>query len=227
MDRAYSVEELATRWGIDPRDVEEELGSGRLAFFTINGKRRITADTVVRFEGQSVPTDGAREGSRVTVGVGFRTSPPFRYRWPNNEVEEFDPAFEALTSHDGFSLRVRIGFGMRRTVGRERRHVVVFLGGRPYGREDRVAGRPVVEFVGVDDYDQTKQVASLVKMAGREVRSVAELPAEYAELEVVPYNSVITGPFAHGGLALVLRDDGLEGMLRHALIRARSMGLVC
>lgn len=227
MSRAYSVEELAQRWGVDPADVEAEVARGELRAFVVNGKRRIAPEAVARFEGQAVAAAAPAGGQAPEDSPVFVTSAPFRHRWPNGMEEAYAHAFEGRLVRGGATIYVRMGVGMRQTVGRERRRIVVFLAERPMGGDGRPAGRPVAEFVGTDDYQESGLVASLIKTAeGKEVRATAALPPGYAGFEIVPYSSVVTGPYSHSGLAIVLRDDDRAGMTRHALLRAQSMGLL-
>lgn len=225
MNRAYSIEELAQHWGVATTDVIAELASGRLASFTVNGKTRVTAAAVERFEGaDAVPPSVAAPLMPTT----FMAADTFRHVWPNGIEETYDTAFVGRVGNGDEALDVRIGLAMRRTVGRERRRAVVFLAnGRSSESNRPIAGRPLVEFVGADDYDRSHLLASLIKTpAGKEVRSRADLSAEYEGFEVVPYDRVVTGPYSHRGLAVLLRDDDLGGMVRHALIRGRSMGIL-
>lgn len=226
MPKAISLEELAERWGVDVPDVEAELASGRLSSFLVNGKRRISATAIDEFERQE--GTGPPLPAPVATAQPFTAATPFTHVWPNRMEEHYTEAFAARLDHHDGPRHVRIGFGDRRTVGRLRRRAVMFLSDRPFRDQERaIGGRPVAEFVGVDDYERSRLLASLVKTSeGKEVRARAELPGDYADVEVVPYNSVITGPYSHGGLAVLVRDDDLAGMIRHGLIRARAMGLV-
>lgn len=226
MPNALSLEELAERWGVDVPDIEAELAGGRLRSFLVNGKRRIPSAAVEEFE-RRAGADARRPTPVADQQPRFSAAAPFAHVWPNRMEEHYAQAFEARLERDDGPRYVRIGFGTRATVGRPRRRAVVFLSDRPFREPGRaVGGRPVVEFVGVDDYEHNRLLASLVKTAeGKEVRSLGSLPDDYAGAQVVPYNSVITGPYSHSGLAVLVSEDDLAGMLRHGLVRARSMGL--
>ncbi len=226
MAKALSPEELAERWGVDVPDVEAELTSGCLRSFVVNGKRRIPTLAVDEFE-QRASADARRPTLGAVPPPHFSAGAPFRHVWPNRMEEHYPQAFETRLERDDGPRYIRIGFGTRATVGQQRRRAVVFLSDRPFREQGRaVGGRPVVEFVGVDDYERSHLLASLTKTpAGKEVHVRSDLPDDYAGMEIVPYNSVVTGPYSHRGLAVLLPEGDLAGMLRHGLIRARSMGL--
>lgn len=225
--RAFSVEELAERWGVEATDVEAEIVAGRLRAFVVNGKRRITADAAARFEEGGAPPEQPPASAPVEPAIQLAPAAPFSHRWPDRLEERYDRAFAGRLDGPSGLLYVRLGFGMRTTVGRERRRAVVFLSDRPFRERERaIGGRPVVEFTAVDDFEQSRRFASLIRSpAGKEIRAGQDLPADYHDRTVVPYNTVITGPYSHSGLALVAREDEHELMVHHALVRARTAGL--
>jgi hypothetical protein len=85
----------------------------------------------------------------------------------------------------------------------------------------------MVEFVGADNFEQTRLMASLLKGADNKVVLAQEsIPEEYRSLRVDQYRSIVTGPYASRGLAVIARADDHEMMVRHALNRALYKGLV-
>jgi hypothetical protein len=125
-------------------------------------------------------------------------------------------AFEGTAADGTQQVRVRLGLGDRRASGADRRRAVVFIN-----------ERPLVEFVGANDFEDTRLMASVVKGPDNKVIQVeARIPDEYRHLRVGPFRSVVTGPYASWGLAVIARDDEREAMVRHALNRAAYKGLV-
>ena len=101
---------------------------------------------------------------------------------------------------------------------------MVFLGALPRSL------KPVVEFVGSNDFDTTGRMASPIKVASesgsgwRVVKSTEQLPSDYSGLDIVEYSEVVSGPNATKAAAVVVAKDDLTAMARHAIIRARWKG---
>jgi hypothetical protein len=83
-----------------------------------------------------------------------------------------------------------------------------------------IDGQPLVEFVGADDFEVSRLVASIIKPDGYKHLLVGDdLPAEYAPFDTRPFNQIVTGPRAKTGLAVVCTIDDRRTMVRHALTR--------
>jgi len=81
---------------------------------------------------------------------------------------------------------------------------------------------PIVEFCGADDHAKTRRVASVIKdRNNREVRSATTLPPEYRDFPTAVYSEVVVGPYAHRSMAVVVKEDDRDTMLRHALVRLK------
>ena len=81
----------------------------------------------------------------------------------------------------------------------------------------------MVEFIGADDFDHSRLVASIIKPDGsKHLRVGHPLPPEYASFDTRPFNEVMTGPRAKTGMAVVCTSDERDTMVRHALARWRA-----
>lgn len=137
---------------------------------------------------------------------------PFSFRWPD-ATEEFSGGWQATATVDGTPHTVRFGLGRRKVFGAVRMHAVVFLD-----------GKPAVEGTAEDDYETTNALVSMVKVGRHDVIDKLELPAGYDGMDVVTHRDAVTGPGARRGLAVRLREDDVEGWVRHAVLRLRQRG---
>ena len=247
LPNVITVEDAAKRLLASPEAVKMELQSGRLKGFTIAGEWRTTEENLIAFIEE--PVEHESEGTtplnaQRSAGLApdteqldsalsrivWQSKDPFDYHWPRKKGEEdkpelYDEAHEAEISMGGQEYRVQIGFTNRRTAGKDRRRAVVFL-------NDGRRMRPVVEFVGTDDFDQSGKMVSLIKIpnesgSGHTRLQPGDQPSsEYDGMPIVQYSREITGPYAATTLAVLVRKDEYSLMARHAIIRARQKGWV-
>jgi len=138
---------------------------------------------------------------------------PFNFKWPDGSIERFDEALCFSIERNVFY----VAYGFRYAFGTNRRRLVVYRKG--------LKGKTmwaIVEFVGVDDWNESKHVASLIKKPDNKFATVKEaknLP-EYKELEnyIKDHGDVIKDG-KKGFAALVIREDDHEKILYHALTR--------
>lgn len=115
----------------------------------------------------------------------------YLYQWPSGNEEPYSHWVEySAVSEDG-DHRVRIGFGMRHTYGRDRKRVVVWLDGHPHA-----------EFLGADYYEHSSDLLCEIKVPGetgeRKCRYPSEtVPERYAGLPVVGLRTRVTGSKVH------------------------------
>lgn len=132
----------------------------------------------------------------------------FTFRWPADD-ERFERGWQYSVAVDGRQYQIRHGLGGREVFGRWRVHSVTW-----------VDGKPQVEAAEAEDYEVTGELIGLIKRAdGKDVRSVDELPAGYADVPIVVHNEAVIGPRARRSLAVRLREDDLEAWARHALVQ--------
>ena len=219
----WTVDEVAEYLKTDTVTVSAELESGRLRGFLLGTEWRCTESDI---RGYVEWLYGRRVGPSVTETAetdgrteDFASIGKFVYRWPHKKdvnptdsQEEYDPTYETTRHIGGRSYVFTVGFARREVGGQNRRRVTVWLN----------RSTPLVEFVGTDDYESTGRLASVIKQPdGRHLKRFQELPNEYREFETGPYDSLVRVRYASRGMAVVAREDDLETIVRHAMIRAR------
>lgn len=91
----------------------------------------------------------------------------FSYQWPDGSKEVYDCFVEyEATAEDG-EHTVKIGFGNRHTYGRSRSRIVVFIDEHPHG-----------EFLGADDFENSGEVLSEIKVPGEVGERICRYPDE-------------------------------------------------
>jgi hypothetical protein len=237
-----TLQEAADRLLTSQAKLKEEIIAQRLRAFSIGGDDwRVTETALLEFMGEAQDLrfpgrKGKLEPDRTTAvssnaalisieSIEWQDTGPFDYRWP--EVEEhMDASFTSRIKIGAEDKSFTIGFTDRKAVGMMRRRAVVFLGAKPRGL------RPIVEFVGTNDYQSTGKMASPIKIARgnsvgwRTLQSDERLPAAYSGLVVSEYSNVVSGPNATRSAAVVVDKDNLCAMARHAIIRAKWKGWI-
>jgi hypothetical protein len=146
------------------------------------------------------------------------------YRWP----QQTEPylTYRVFVGNTATNGRVNIALGeAERTQvwGRDRKYLIAFLtSGSPQV--------PLVEFLQVDDYDDTHEMMAIIRGNGGERGKRMygpgdSLPGAYAQnfrIEVV--RDRIVYPGAYDKMAVVAHEDDTATMLNHALLQARRRG---
>jgi len=120
----------------------------------------------------------------------------FTYQWPEG-TEAYDHFVEyEATAEDG-KHNVKIGFGKRYTYGRERIRVVIWIDDHPHA-----------EFLGVDDFENSGEVLSEIKVPGDVGERICRYPDEpiperYAMFNVEGLPIRVQGPGVHNAWAVV------------------------
>jgi excisionase family DNA binding protein len=208
---SLTIGEVAELLKVESNVVKAEIESGALGAFMIGGEWRITRKSLTDFitGGGSKPliTQPKQEGVQQT---GIVKTAPFHFTWPNGETEEYPEAYEGTVNDGNMQFEVKIGVCERHAAGMNRKRITVFLN-----------GRPTVEFVGADDFEENKNVASLITLPNKKrLRPNQTVPNEYRSFNLVRYNSVIKGPRAATTMAVLTQVDDIKAMIAHAIIRA-------
>ncbi len=141
------------------------------------------------------------------------------YGWPNGR-DRYQPyrVFMGATRAEG-AVQIGLGETIRKNKwGRDRKYVVAFLSaGSPQ--------QPLVEFVAVDDYAQTRELVAVIRGSdgGRRMYGAGDaLPAVYSErFRTQMYNARVVHPGVWNKIVVVAREDDDEAILNHALIQSR------
>lgn len=234
-----TVHDAAARLQTTPERILAELEAGRLDGFRLGDEWRMTDEALLRFMGiktsterkemqpmttaQNVADKPGLDYGAILDGAEWHPVEPFSFNWPN-VPERFEAGVEAKVKIGRKEHRIRVGFCTRKAAGdANRKRGVVFLGQPP----SLIA---LVEFAGEDSdiFETSGRMVSVIKLRGghQHLRPGQPIPPEYADLPLVTYNDVVTGPYAAGSMAVVAHKDDYNLMAHHALIRAHSKGLI-
>jgi uncharacterized HhH-GPD family protein len=136
---------------------------------------------------------------------------PFDFRWPDG-TEHFESGWAYRLNVAGEGHAVRLGIGGRKVYGRERVHTVTWF--------DGAVG---VEGVEADDYPATGALVSLLRRPDKKmIRTLDEVPADYAGFDVVDHRREVDAKWSKNSLGVKIREDDLPGWAVHAWIRTRQ-----
>jgi len=207
----YTIEETAKLLKVSPEAIMREIEAGRLGALRVDTEWRTTDKAINDF----ISTGGSLGQASMVVKQGrpdirLERTEAFSYKWPDGTTEEYAQAYEGHVKIDNTEVGIKIGIGDRHAAGKTRKRVVVFLD-----------GRPTIEFAGVDDFDKSSLVASVITLRNRKrLRPGQRVPDEYRSFHLVRYNTVVTGPHAMSAMAVLAKIDDLDTMVSHAMIRA-------
>ncbi len=136
------------------------------------------------------------------------------FRWPDGVVEEYNPAERYSVVSDGEVLELLIGHGWRQAFGRRRRRVIVFDGDGLW---------PIIELVGTDDYERTKDLVWPLKRPGTNAQygEGSKPNPDFLTFTMVRFPELVTGPHAFRGRAALVSEQDTGTILRLALVRRR------
>jgi len=216
----FTVDEVADILRVAKETVVDELENGNIPGFKVGSEWRILKEKLFSLMEVNMDTETTSVIDESTLDVKWRKSDPFEYKWPEGSVEHYNEAYEAnLTLPD--CSQVKIGYTTREAASmKDRYRVIVFM---------KLGSQliPVVEFAGANDFEDTHQVASVIKNDdNKHVRSLSELPSEYSGFPIKIYSEVVVGRYASNGLAVVIDKDDRRTMLHHALIRSSYKGWI-
>jgi excisionase family DNA binding protein len=204
-EKVYTTGEVAEHWKVTTQAIEGLISSGQLRVTKFAGQVRITESALSEYIAQA---NGSVQSTKLDVKVNLGPVADFAHTWPQGKTEQFTEAQAGTASYQGRSYHVRVGFTERYTAGKNRRRSLVLV--------DRY---PTVEFVSAGT-NGTGLMAGIIKdRSGKQVPVGAQLPPEYANLRVGPYQQVVVGPGASNGLAVICESDDIRTMVIHALIR--------
>ncbi len=135
-------------------------------------------------------------------------------RWPDGNVEHMEVTHFRVEG--GGSLpQVSVGWVLkgRDAFNRPRARVHVL-----------VDGAVQAEFVGVDDYDDTGLLVSVLKLPGgnKHARNLNALPVDYQILRTATFSQLVRQKGAFSSLAVVVKHDDLQAMALYGFLRWRD-----
>lgn len=140
-------------------------------------------------------------------------------RWPDGNVDTYSEF--GVYEGDGVFRGVRLALGRVSTPGKEHEVVGFTLGAQ--------SKRPLTVFFPADDYDSTSELLSLIrgKDGGRGGFGPTDrLPLEYAGFSIDILGRRIQKKFNLKAVVVIDTHDGLNEMLNHTAIQAKTRGLI-
>ena len=136
----------------------------------------------------------------------------FTYQWPEG-TETYSYFVEYIAVHEDGTHDIKIGFGNRHTYGRDRIRIVIWIDGHPHA-----------EFLGADDFEQSGEVLSEIKVPGdvgeRICRYLDEpIPERYAMFNVEGLPLRVQGSGVHRAWAVVASIAGHKTLVALAALR--------
>jgi hypothetical protein len=156
------------------------------------------------------PVDAMKAPLGATIS-DVNPLPSFSFSWPQG-AEEFESGWEFTLDVQGQRHQIRHGLGSRVVYGRPRVHTVTWLDGAVQ-----------VEGVEADDYPTTRALLSLLRKDGTaHLKSRDEVPADYADFEVVEHRREIEAKWSRQALVVKIPEDDLLRWGVHAWLRRQS-----
>ncbi len=224
LPRILTPKEVAEYIKVDETIILRELEIGNLHGFKIGNEWRCSDEDILTYirgaRGKIEPpqTSFAKapvpESTLNIVEIGA-----FDFNWPKKggggNLEHYDEGYEATTIISGHEYTFKIGFGNREAAGQKRRRITIWLG-----------NRAIVEFAGSNDYQNDELLAGIIRLKNGRQLTTQRIPDEYKGFKVERYSSVVQGPRASTGMAVVVHKDDINHMLEHAVIRATWKELI-
>jgi hypothetical protein len=135
----------------------------------------------------------------------------FTYQWP--EGPETYYFIEYIAMDEEGEHAVKIGFGERHTYGRDRIRIVIWIDGHPHA-----------EFLGADDFEQSGEVLSEIKVPGDAGERICRYPDEfiperYSMFNIEGLTLRVQNPGVHGAWAVVANISDHKTLIALAALR--------
>jgi excisionase family DNA binding protein len=213
-EQILTLEEVSKYLRVPVEAVRKEINSGRLRAIDVAGYFRVREFDLATYKNNAytkvVPVIGTTSISSVPMNL--QPAADFSHVWPDKTSEQFSRVLDGVASMNDKEYRIKIGFTVRKSAGQRRQRSLVL-----------VNRYPSVEFVAsTDDVQPGGKMASIIRdRKGKQLPVGATVPPEYLDLAVGPYRSIVDGPGAPNGLAVICDVGDTETMVEHALIRYR------
>lgn len=213
-EQIFTLEEVSQYLRVPTEAVRKEINSGRLRAIDVAGYSRVREFDLAAFKNEAYTKVVPVVQMTPSSGIPMNLQPvaDFSQVWPDKKVEQFSRVLEGVASMGDKEYRIKLGFTIRKSAGQPRQRSLVL-----------VNRYPSVEFVAAtDDVQPGGKMASIIRdRKGKQLPVGAAVPPEYLELAVGPYRSIVDGPGAPNGLAVICDAGDTETMVQHALIRYR------
>ena len=224
LPRIFTLGEVSEYLKADEDVILHEFEAGRLRGFKIGKEWRCSDEDLLNYmrgirDSISSPQPAQIKHPLSESTMNIIEVEPFNFHWPKtgggSYPEHYDKAYEVTTTVNGQEYTFKIGFGNRESAGQERRRVTIWLG-----------NRAIVEFAGSNEYQNDGHLAGIIRLKNGKQLTTQRIPDEYRGFKVERYNSVVNGPRASTGMAVIVHKDDLKSMVNHAVIRATWKELI-
>ena len=146
--------------------------------------------------------------------IGIKdTGRNFTYQWPDGSIESYDCFVEYVARAEDGQHDVKVGFGKRFAYGKDRVRVVVWIDGHPHA-----------EFLGTEDFENSGEVVSEIKIPGTVGERICRYPDEpiperYSMFHVEGLPIRIQGSGVHGAWAVVANIADHKTLIALAALR--------
>jgi excisionase family DNA binding protein len=211
-----TLEEVSKYLRVPLDAVQKEINAGRLRAIDVAGYFRVGEFDLASFKSAASVKEIAVADTTSTRGkilpMKLQPAPDFRHIWPDKKSEQFTGALEGIATLGDKDYHIKLGFTVRKSAGQQRARSLVL-----------VNRYPSVEFVAATaELQPDGMMASIIRdRKGKQLPIGASLPPEYLEMTVGPYRSIVDGPGAPNGSAVICDAKDAGTMIRHALIRYR------
>jgi endonuclease III len=136
----------------------------------------------------------------------------YKFHWLIG-TETYETLLKVKASETGNvkPFEILVAYGFRKAFGKERRRVLIF----------RNEADILSEFVGIDNWDHSRQVATFLRRDGSKkyIRHGEPIPSRYSQFSITESNSVITGPYSPRCFAAVVDEEDISTLVAIAMTR--------
>ncbi|MBC8139049.1 MAG: hypothetical protein H8F28_24510 [Fibrella sp.] len=245
-DNVLNTEDAAALLRVSPKIVSELFESGELQGFDLGGEKLTTRSAInVLVESKMKQSLLVKNETQVFTGsvetviqvclptlaqiksaVWQQVAPVTYIARNGKEIDWQDNAFAHTFAIGGKQIPIVVSvFGPKGPTfkpGYPHWGAEVYLGEVKHGL------RSIVEWVRVDDFDESGVLASVIKNddGATMVRIDQPLPDGYDQLKTDIYNRVITRQYAKHRRCVVAHETERESLVLHALLRCRQKGWI-
>ncbi len=133
----------------------------------------------------------------------------YSYEWPDN-IEAFSHWIDYVVREGKDEFIVRIAFGIREVYQKHRARVISWID-----------GNPEVEFFGIDDYANTGDMITEIKVDGNKMCRYPDdpIPLEYGSFNVVGLPTVVKAPGIRSAWGVLANISDHKTILHMAFLR--------
>lgn len=213
----FTPKEIAEHLKIGEGVILHEIESGALRGFRVGQEWRCSEGELLSYIRGQMGRVEARQTQPIRTTEYSSTWDmseigPFVFDWPKKgggvKPERYEGGYEVTADVNSKEYTFKIGFGNRKSAGRVRPRFTIWLG-----------NRAIVEFAGGNNYESDGLLAGIIRLKNGKQLTSQRIPDEYRNFRIERYNSVVRGPRASTGMAVIVHKDDIKSMLEHAMIR--------